>query len=146
MEKKDIVIIGGGPAGITFSRKLKKLKAGREITMFRPEAHSMVYCAIPYAIEGLFDPAKVFKRDELVTDVGVDLIRSSVVSVDLKDKQVVDDAGETYSYETLFIATGASPIRPPIPGADAVNVFTVKNNKVHSTSLMSQASALLVSF
>ena len=126
MHKKDIIIIGGGPAGITFSRKLRKLKVSREITMFRPEPYSMVYCAIPYAIEGVFDPAKVFKRDELVTDVNVDLIRRSIVSVDFDRRQVVDDAGEIYSYETLFISTGASPIRPPIAGADAANVFTVK--------------------
>jgi len=129
MEKRDIIIIGGGPAGITFSRKLNKLKAGREITMFRPEPHSMVYCAIPYAIEGLFDPSKVFKRDELVTDVGVALIRRSVESVDFENKQVTDDAGEIYEYETLFIATGASPMRPPIHGADASNVFTVQTGR-----------------
>lgn len=129
MEERDVLVIGGGPAGITFSRKLNKLKAGREITMFRPESHSMVYCAIPYAIEGLFDPKKVFKRDELVTDVGVDLIRRSVKSVDLENKVVTDDADETYSYKTLFIATGASPILPPIPGADAANVFTVKTGQ-----------------
>jgi NADH oxidase (H2O2-forming) len=129
MSACDIIVIGGGPAGIIFSRKLKKLGADRKVTMFRPEAHSMVYCAIPYAIEGLFDPAKVFKRDELVTDVGVDLIRSSVQSVDFETKQVVDDAGKAYRYKTLFIATGALPIRPPIPGADAANVFTVKTGQ-----------------
>lgn len=129
MKKKDIIIIGGGPAGITFARKLRKLKSTREIAMFRPEPHSMVYCAIPYAMEGLFDPKKVFKRDELVTGVGVELIRSSITSVDFDKKQVTDDKGETFSYETLFIATGASPIRPPIPGADSANVFTVKTAK-----------------
>ena len=90
---RSVVVIGGGPAAITFSRTLKKLKPEAEITMFRPEAHSMVYCAIPYAIEGLFEPSKVFKPDELVTEVGVDLIRRKVVSVDFKDKHVVDDAG-----------------------------------------------------
>lgn len=129
MKTRSVVVIGGGPAAITFSRTLKKLKPEAQITMFRPEAHSMVYCAIPYAIEGLFEPSKVFKPDELVTDIGVDLIRRKVESVDFKNKHVVDDAGETYRYETLFIATGASPIRPPIPGADAANVFTVKTGR-----------------
>ena len=79
-EKVDVLIVGGGPAGITFARKLKKLNPGTSITMLRPEAHSMVYCAIPYAIEGLFDPAKVFKKDELVTEVGVDLVRRAARS------------------------------------------------------------------
>lgn len=129
MNKSDVLIIGGGPAGITFARKLKKLKPETTITMLRPEAHSMIYCAIPYAIEGLFDPSKVFKRDELVTGIGVDLVRRTAVEVDLKAKRVVDDQGETYEAETLFIATGASPIRPPVPGADADNVHTVKTQR-----------------
>jgi len=86
----------------------------------------MVYCAIPYAIEGLFDPAKVLKRDELVTDAGVELLKRSVTGVNFEKQEVTDDRGETHRYRTLFIATGASPIRPPIPGANASNVFTVK--------------------
>jgi len=129
MKMRSVVVIGGGPAAITFSRTLKKLQPEASITMFRPEAHSMVYCAIPYAIEGLFEPSKVFKPDGLVTGVGVELIRRKIESVDFKNKLVVDDAGESYRYETLFIATGASPILPPIPGADAANVFTVKTGR-----------------
>jgi len=129
MHNKDVVIIGGGPVGITFSRRLKKLKPGTDITMFRPEEHSMVYCAIPYAIQGLFDQKEVFKGDGLVTDVGVNLLRRRVERVDLDKKQVVDDAGETYAYRTLLIATGASPVRPPIPGVEAKNVFTVKTQQ-----------------
>jgi NADPH-dependent 2,4-dienoyl-CoA reductase/sulfur reductase-like enzyme len=129
MKHSDLLVIGGGPAGITFSRKLKNLKPETTITMLRPEAYSMVYCAIPYAIEGLFDPTKVFKKDELVTGVGVNLVQRKAVKVDLKAKRVVDDQGETYEAETLFLATGASPIRPPIPGADAENVHTVKTQQ-----------------
>ena len=126
MKKSDVLILGGGPAGITFARTVKKLKPETSITMLRPEAYSMVYCAIPYAIEGLFEPSKVFKRDNLVTDVGVDLVQRAAVQVDLNNKTAVDDAGDQYKADVLFIATGASPIRPPIPGTDAENVFTVK--------------------
>ena len=129
MKNKNIIVIGGGPAGITFSRKLKKLKPETNITMFRPEKHSMVYCAIPYAIEGIFDATKVYKRDNLVTDVDVTLIRDSVASVNFDKKHVVDNSGKIHEYDTLFISTGASPIRPPIPGANAQNVFTIKTGQ-----------------
>jgi NADPH-dependent 2,4-dienoyl-CoA reductase/sulfur reductase-like enzyme len=125
----DILIIGGGPAGITFARNLKKLKPGASVTMLRPEPYSMVYCAIPYAIEGLFDPQKALKKDELVTSVGVNLVQRAAVKVDLEARCVEDDAGDTHTADLLFLATGASPIRPPIPGAGSNNVFTVKTQQ-----------------
>ena len=122
----EVLVIGGGPAGIIFSRKLKKLKPQIDVTMFRPEKHSMVYCAIPYAIEKLFDHQKTFKRDGLVTDSGTHLIKRKVKEVDLKAKRVIDEVGDVYTADILFIATGANPILPPVPGADASNVHTVK--------------------
>jgi NADH oxidase (H2O2-forming) len=129
MRIRDVLIIGGGPAGITFANEHKRIKPEADVVMFRPEAHSMVYCAIPYAIEGLFDLSKVFKRDELVTDAGVELLRCGVTAVDFQRREVMDDIGDTHGYRTLFVATGASPVRPPIQGVDALNVFTVKTEK-----------------
>lgn len=122
----DVLIIGGGPAGITFCRKLKKLKPKTNIVVLRPEQHSMVYCAIPYALEGLFDHRKTFKRDELVTDTGTTLIQRAAKEVDLKAKRVVDETGDVYTADILFLATGARNFVPPIAGADAENVHTVK--------------------
>jgi len=125
----EVLVIGGGPAGITFCRKLKKLKPATEITMLRPEENSMVYCAIPYAIEGLFEHKKTFKRDGLVTDGGTHLVRRSAKKADLRAKRVIDDAGDVYTADVLFLATGASNIIPPVPGADAENVHKVKTQK-----------------
>lgn len=125
----DALVVGGGPAGITFSRVLRKLKPDTKVVMLRPEEFSMVYCAIPYAIQGLFDAEKVYKKDALVTDAGVQLIREKAASVDFEARTVEDTAGAVYHYGTLFIATGASPILPPIPGADADNVYTVKTQQ-----------------
>ena len=94
--------------------------------MLRPEKHSMIYCAIPYAIEGLFHPRKTFKRDELVTDSGVNLIHRAAKEVDLQAKSVVDEAGDIYTADIIFIATGATPLLPSLPGIDATNIYTVK--------------------
>ena len=47
MTKYDIAVIGGGPAGITLAKMLGKKK---KIVIIRPETHSMIYCAMPYAI------------------------------------------------------------------------------------------------
>lgn len=129
MQKRDIVVVGGGPAGITFCRYLKRLKPDVTITMFRPEEYSMVYCAIPYALGGLFDAEKVYKKDTLVTDSGTQLVRSRISKVDLSAQTVVDEHGEIYHYETLFIATGADPVVPRVQGHDAQNVYTVKTQQ-----------------
>ncbi|MBN1460938.1 MAG: FAD-dependent oxidoreductase [Armatimonadetes bacterium] len=48
------------------------------------------------------------------------------MSVDLNSKRATDDAGETHEADILLLATGASPIRRPLPGIEAPNVFTVK--------------------
>jgi len=125
----DVLVIGGGPAAITFTNAYKDLVPDADVTVLRPERHSMVYCAIPYAIEGLFEAQKVFKRDALVTDSGATLVRRAAVRVDLDARQVVDDAGDTYSAETLVLATGASPALPPLPGVEGENVYTVKTQE-----------------
>jgi len=99
----EVLVIGGGPGGITFSRYLKKLKPQIEVMMFRPEKHSMIYCAILYAIEGLFGPHKTFKKNELVTDAGVTLIQRAVKEADLRAKRVVDEAGDVYTADIFLL-------------------------------------------
>jgi len=125
----DVLLIGGGPAGIQGSRLLKMLRPDMDVTVLRPEPYSIVYCAIPYAIEGLFGVEKINKRDELVTEPGARLIKDRAVSVDLDGRQCRTAGGLTIRYETLLIVTGAEPFVPPVPGADLANIFTVKTGE-----------------
>ncbi len=126
MEKYDVLVIGGGPAGVTLAKLLGKQK---RVAIIRPEDYSMIYCAMPYAVEGIIDIEKTFKKDSIVTDAGADLIRSSVSKVDFSKKEVYTEAGEIFTYDKLVIATGANPFIPNIPGADLEGITGFKTEK-----------------
>lgn len=126
MERYDIAVIGGGPAGIT----LAKMLGGRSrVAVIRPEDHSMIYCAMPYAIEGLIEEGKTLKKDSLVTDAGAELIRTSVTGVDFDGKVVTLSDSSQITYDKLVIATGATPFIPPIPGKDLRGVTGFKTRE-----------------
>jgi NADH oxidase (H2O2-forming) len=113
MKNYEVVIIGGGPAAITLAKIIGKSKS---TAVIRPEDHSMIYCAMPYAIEGLLDIEKTLKKDSLVTDSGADLIRSIVTQIDFKEKKVTLQDSSELGWDKLVIATGAVPFIPPVAG------------------------------
>jgi len=124
LNKYDLLIIGGGPAGITLT---KNIKNKRDIGIMRPEDHSMIYCAMPYVIEDLLPYEKTLKTDEIVTDTGADLIRDLAVEIDFENKIVKTAKDDEYGYNELIIATGADPILPPIAGVELDGVMTFKS-------------------
>jgi len=124
----DIPIIGGGPVGIQATRTIKAVAPEVRVTVLRPEPYSVIYCAIPYAIEGLIAMPTIAKRDELITDVGAELLKDTAVSVDLDAHLVTTDAGQVVHFGKLLIATGAVPFVPPVDGRDLGNIMTVKTS------------------
>jgi len=126
MKNFEILVIGGGPAGITIAKILGRKK---RVGVIRPEDNSMIYCAMPYVLEGLIPIEKTFKKDELITDAGANLIRDKVVSVSFDNKIVVLENGEEYQYDKLIIATGADPVIPAIENIDLKGIYTFKTQE-----------------
>ena len=127
MEKRTkLVVLGGGPAGIQATRMIKTQNPAWDVTMIRRERASMVYCAIPYALEGIIDREKVLKTDALVTDVGAELIRENATEVNIQERWVKTESGQVIHFEYLFFVPGSKSWIPPVPGAALSGVLTVK--------------------
>ncbi|CAJ1968679.1 unnamed protein product [Sphenostylis stenocarpa] len=67
---------------------------------------------------------------EWYTEKGIELILSTeIVKADLAAKSLISAAGETFSYQTLIIATGSTVIRLTdfgVEGAEAKNIFYLR--------------------
>jgi len=123
----DVLVIGGGPGGISLCRVVNGQK---KVGVMRAEDHSMVYCAMPYVIEQIIPIEKARKKDALVTDSGADLIRDTAAKVDFDSKTVRTESGAVYRYDKLVIATGVTPLLPPVQGIgkEGVSVFKTEND------------------
>jgi len=132
-----LLIIGGVAGGATAAARARRLNEYAEIILFeRGEFISFANCGLPYYIGEV-----IKKRDSLlVTTVdafkkryNIDIrVFTEVTAIDRKNKTVaVKDLrnGKTYheSYEKIILSPGAEPLRPPIQGIDADNIFNLRN-------------------
>ena len=131
-----VVIIGGVAGGATAATRLRRLDETAEIVMFERGSYiSFANCGLPYYLGG------EIKNEASLTIVTPDVFRDrfnvdvrtecNVISIDRQDKSVaVRDLkkGVEYRerYDKLIIATGAAPIKPPLPGIDLPGVFTLR--------------------
>jgi NADPH-dependent 2,4-dienoyl-CoA reductase/sulfur reductase-like enzyme len=133
-----LVVIGGDAAGMSAASQARRLRGvdDLEILVFeRGPFTSFAACGIPYWIAG-FIP----ERDQLIArapevfrekqDIDV-RTRHEVIGIDTAARSVTVrdlDAGDEqeHGYDQLLIATGATPMRPPVPGMDAAGVLGVQ--------------------
>jgi NADPH-dependent 2,4-dienoyl-CoA reductase/sulfur reductase-like enzyme len=119
------VIIGAGPAGVTAADTLRKTDPNAEVVMIGGEPEPPYSrMAIPYVLTGIIEEEGTYLRKD-DDHYGVQKIsyRQGIVeSVDAKAKVFRLADGSDQPYEKLLIATGASPVRPPIDGLDLPGV------------------------
>src|SRR6266436_2625174 len=74
-----------------------------------------------------FAAAEMLRPDSFYTEAGIELrLNTDVTSIDTKARNVIIAGGETISYGRLLLATGAEPVRLPIPGADQPHVQVLR--------------------
>lgn len=129
-----VIVIGGDAAGMSAASQAGRLRGDLEIIAFERGPHtSYSACGMPYYVAELVDtPEQLIARTpEQFHRQGIDArIHHEVKGIDLAERtvQVLDLANNrtlTEPFDQLVIATGASPIKPDIPGIDADGVHSL---------------------
>jgi len=127
MQQRDVVIIGGGPAGRVIVHALHSQNSGLSVTLIKDEKINVNRCAVPYGISGSKPIEKFQIPNKLVTDFGAELVADAVVKIDTDLKEIHTQKGQTYRYRHLVLATGSRPLVPPIPGVELEGVAQVRS-------------------
>jgi len=128
---KRIVIVGGGAAGFAAAEMLRREQFDGDITMLSSDAAPPVdrpNLSKDYLAGSAPEDWLPLRPDSFYAESHIDLhLAADVGSVDAKARQVTLAGGKTLPYDRLLLATGAEPVRLPIPGADQPHVRTLRS-------------------
>jgi len=119
------VILGNGPAGVIAAETIRKHAPQDEIVLIGDEPEPPYSrMAIPYLLSGGIDEGGTYLRkgkDHFKTH-NIALRVGRAKSVDAQKRAVLLDDGAALAFDRLLIATGSSPVSPPIEGIDSPGV------------------------
>ncbi|MGD9164766.1 MAG: FAD/NAD(P)-binding oxidoreductase, partial [Chromatiales bacterium] len=119
------VVIGGGPAGVNACEILRRLDPDCGISLLTGEsATPYSRMAIPYLLEEQIDERGTYlrKQPNHYADLGIELRHDNASGIDPQQRTLQLNDGSTLDYDRCLIATGAIPVKPPIPGIDLPGV------------------------
>lgn len=138
---KRILVIGGVAAGLKSAAKARRCDPTAEITVLeRGRIVSYGACGLPYYVGGdvtaiedlLSTPAGSVRSPEFFKNVKniTVLAQTEAVAIDrtaktVTVKKLVTGEEDVLPYDKLVIATGATAIKPPLPGIGLGNIYSL---------------------
>ena len=142
------VIIGGGPAGVIAAETIRKQAPYDNISIISDEAvPAYSRMAIPYLLMGNVkeDGTYLRKDPDHLKKLHINWVIAGVKHVDTATKKIALSTDIQVTFDTLLIATGSHPIKPPIPGIDSAGVHTcwTMEDARHIMALANKGSCVL---
>ena len=120
------VVLGAGPSGVVAAETLRKTDPTGTITLVSGENEPPYSrMAIPYVLTGKVGEAGTYlrKAPDHFAAKGIEVRTGARATSLMPDNKRIDFAdGSHLKYDRLLVATGARPVRPPIPGLDLKGV------------------------
>ncbi|MHA1584412.1 MAG: FAD-dependent oxidoreductase, partial [Promethearchaeota archaeon] len=137
MSNRKVIIIGGVAGGASCAVRLRRLDEKAHIIICeRGEYVSYANCGLPYYIGDTIKEKErllVETPENLKDNFNLDVrIQNEVLEINPEEKWVkIHDLRNNNdykeSYDKLVLSPGAFPLRPPIPGINLSNIFTLRN-------------------
>lgn len=120
----NIVIVGGGFAGVRAALELDRLKVGT-VTLISDESYFLHHATLYATATGRSRAESVIRLDEIFASTNVRVIRDKMTSIDHTRKLVQGENGQ-YSYGKLVLAIGSVTTYFDIKGV-AEHAFGIKS-------------------
>jgi len=125
-----LVVVGNGMAGTACVEQILKHQARFEITVFGDETHvnynrillSSVLAGEKSHDEIIINSLEWYQQHEIRLKLGV-----RITDVDPVARTVTGDDGSVTPFDKLLLATGSSPLIPPIEGTNKPGVYVFRN-------------------
>jgi NADPH-dependent 2,4-dienoyl-CoA reductase/sulfur reductase-like enzyme/nitrite reductase/ring-hydroxylating ferredoxin subunit len=126
-----IVIVGGGAAGFAAADMLRRSAYSGSIVMLSQEDAPPVdrpNLSKDYLAGSAPEEWLELRPEGYYADSGIELrLNANVAHIDTAAREVVLDEGSRMPYDRLLLATGAEPVRLPLPGMDLPHVHTLRS-------------------
>ncbi len=126
-----MVIVGGGAAGYAAAEMLRREGFAGAVTLLSADGdapYDRPNLSKDYLAGNAPEEWIPLQPDEFYADNGIELrLGAKVAALDPAGHRVILEGGEAIGFAKLLLATGAEPIRLPIPGADLPHVRTLRS-------------------
>jgi NAD(P)H-nitrite reductase large subunit len=120
------VIVGGGTAGINAITTIRQYDRGTSEIILVSAERPYARMVLPYYLKGSISEAHVYTANPTrLRTLGVEAyLGRRAARLDTQANTLTLDDDTVIPYDDLLIATGSSPVRAPVPGANGQGIYS----------------------